>query len=69
MFTLFVNGVPVLKLSGISELPARQGREAWLVADEEGHTIASYQPKKPARPAHRHATESASSHFRSVAAC
>jgi len=45
MFTLFVNGIPALKLSGISEIPARRGRESWLVVDAEGKTIASYQPK------------------------
>jgi hypothetical protein len=60
MFTLFVNGIPVLKLSGISEIPARQGKESWLVVDEEGNTIASYQPRtrnsprRGAKPAPNH---------------
>jgi hypothetical protein len=45
MFTLFVNGTPVLKLSGISEIPARAGEEAWLVVDAKGKTIANYQPR------------------------
>jgi hypothetical protein len=46
MFTLFVNGIPALILAGISEIPARQGRESWQVVDADGRTIASYQPKK-----------------------
>ena len=56
MLTLFVNGIPVLKLNGISEIPARQGEESWRVADEEGKTIASYQPGK-SNP-RRHAAKS-----------
>ena len=70
MFTLFVNGIPVLKLSGISEIPARQGRESWLVVDEEGRTIASYQPKRLGKhsTSKRHASESAYDHLRAIAA-
>lgn len=44
MFILFVNGIPALKLGGISEIPTPQGEEAWRVVDLEGRTIASYQP-------------------------
>ena len=44
MFTLFVNGVPALKLSGIYDIPSPQGEEAWKVVNAEGRTIASYQP-------------------------
>jgi len=45
MFILYVNGVPSIKLGNKSEIPARQGNEAWLVMDAEGRLIASYQPK------------------------
>lgn len=70
MFTLFVNGIPVLKLSGISEIPAPQGNETWEVVDEEGRMIASYHPKKPGKclPSKRHVTEPAYGHLRAVAA-
>ena len=70
MFTLFVNGIPVLKLSGISEIPSPQGKETWQVVDEEGQTIASYRPKKPGKhsPSKRHATESTYGHLRAIAA-
>jgi hypothetical protein len=61
MFTLFVNGIPVLKLSGVSEFPARQGEESWLVMDEEGNTIASYQPRTT-RSSHRHVVEPTQNH-------
>jgi len=70
VFTLFVNGIPVLKLSGISEIPARQGGEAWLVVDTEGRTIASYQPKRLEKcsPPKRHATKPAYDHLQAIAA-
>ena len=70
MFTLFVNGIPVLKLAGISDIPAHQGNETWHVIDEEGRTIASYQPKRleKRQPSKRLATESAYSHLRAIAA-
>jgi len=45
MFTLFVNGIPALRLSGTAEFPARQGSESWQVVDEAGRTIAFYKPK------------------------
>lgn len=57
MLTLFVNGVPALKLSGMSEIPSPQGMEPWRVTDEAGRTVASYQPGRPAKPARRHAAE------------
>lgn len=44
MFTLFVNGVAAIKLGKRSEIPARRGKEPWLVIDENGKTIASYSP-------------------------
>lgn len=44
MFILIVNGVPVLKLGKRSEFPPRQGKEAWMVVDKKGRTIASYHP-------------------------
>ena len=70
MFTLFVNGIPVLKLSGISDIPSPQGKETWQVVDEEGRTIASYQPKTPGRhsTSKRHAAKSAYGHLHAVAA-
>jgi len=45
MFTLFVNGIPALRLSGASEIPAPQGSEEWQVVDEKGQTVAFYKPK------------------------
>ena len=70
MLTLFVNGIPVLKLAELSEIPAPQGNESWQVIDEEGQAIASYQPKKSGKhlPSKRHATESAYGHLRAIAA-
>jgi hypothetical protein len=44
MFILFVDGVPSIKLGKKSEIPDRQGEEAWLVIDTKGRTIASYWP-------------------------
>jgi hypothetical protein len=44
MFILFVNGVPSIKLGKKSEIPARQGKESWLVIDSQGRMIASYWP-------------------------
>ncbi len=70
MFTLFVNGIPVLKLSGISEIPASRGNETWEVVDEEGRTIASYQPKRLGKhpTSKRHTIESGYNHLRAIAA-
>ena len=70
MFTLFVNGIPVLKLAGLSDIPAPQGNEAWQVVDEEGQTIASYQPKRSGNhsSSKRHATKHAYDHLRAIAA-
>lgn len=45
MFTLVVEGIPVIRLQNISEIPSRQGDESWLVIDENRRTIASYSPK------------------------
>ena len=44
MFTLFVNGVAAIKLAKKSEIPARRGKEPWMVVDANGNTIASYSP-------------------------
>ena len=44
MFILYVDGVPAIRLGKISEIPARQGEESWLVIDDKGETIASYWP-------------------------
>ena len=70
MFTLYVNGIPVIKLAGMSEIPAPQGKEAWEVVDAEGRTIASYKPKRLVRctPSKRHAMGSAYEHLRAIAA-
>jgi hypothetical protein len=46
MFILFVDGVPSIKLGKKSEIPARQGKESWLVMDAQGRTIASYWPAR-----------------------
>jgi hypothetical protein len=42
MFTLYVDGVPAIKLGDTSEIPAPQGRESWRVVDAQGKTIAAY---------------------------
>lgn len=44
MFTLLVNGIPAIKLGKKSEIPARRGKESWLVIDANGDTVASYFP-------------------------
>lgn len=43
MLTLYVNGVPAIKLGNPSEIPAAQGEESWRVVDDHGRTIASYR--------------------------
>ncbi|MDP2804911.1 MAG: hypothetical protein Q8O24_03110 [Gallionellaceae bacterium] len=42
MFTLYVDGVPAIKLANTSEIPAPQGIESWRVVDDNGRTIAEY---------------------------
>lgn len=44
MFTLIVNGIAAIKLGKRSEIPARRGKEPWLVVDAHGNTVASYSP-------------------------
>lgn len=44
MFTLFVNGVPAIKLGDLSELPTRKEKESWLVIDAAGKMIDFYFP-------------------------
>jgi len=44
MFTLFVNGIPAIKLGNKSEIPTRQGKESWLVVDADGRMIDFYFP-------------------------
>lgn len=51
MFTLIVNGVAAIKLAKKSEIPARRGKEPWVVIDAAGHTIASYVPHRHERTA------------------
>jgi hypothetical protein len=42
MLTLYVEGVPAIKLGDKSEIPAAQGSESWRVVDAKGKTIAAY---------------------------
>lgn len=42
MLTLYVEGIPAIKLGNTSEIPAPQGNESWRVVDAEGKTIAAY---------------------------
>lgn len=42
MLTLYVNGIPAIKLSDISEIPPPQGNESWRVIDSTGKTVAAY---------------------------
>jgi len=44
MFTLFVNGIPAIKLSNKSDFPYRRGKESWRVVDANGRTIDFYFP-------------------------
>lgn len=50
MFTLIVNGVAAIKLGKKSEIPPRRGKEAWIVIDAFGHTIAAYFPHHAGHP-------------------
>ena len=43
MLTLYVEGIPAIKLSSTSEIPARKGTESWRVVDAAGKTIAAYR--------------------------
>lgn len=43
MFTLYVNGVPAIKLGNVLEIPSPQGEESWRVVDAEGRTVAAYR--------------------------
>jgi hypothetical protein len=43
MFTLYVEGVPAIKLGDKSEIPAKQGKESWRVIDTNGNVIATYR--------------------------
>jgi hypothetical protein len=42
MLTLYVEGIPAIKLGDKSEIPARQGNESWRVIDAQGNVIAAY---------------------------
>jgi hypothetical protein len=42
MLTLYVEGIPAIKLGDKSEIPARQGNESWKVIDAKGNVIATY---------------------------
>jgi hypothetical protein len=42
MFTLYVEGIPSIKLGSETEIPAQQGNESWRVVDADGRTIAAY---------------------------
>ncbi|MFA6015851.1 MAG: hypothetical protein WC742_12365 [Gallionellaceae bacterium] len=42
MLTLYVNGIPAIKLGSKSEIPQRQGDESWRVVDAKGKTVAAY---------------------------
>ena len=42
MFTLFVEGIPAIKLGSTAEIPDRQGDESWQVVDASGSVIATY---------------------------
>ena len=43
MFTLYVEGIPSIKLGSKAEIPAPQGNESWKVVDAEGTVIAAYR--------------------------
>jgi hypothetical protein len=42
MLTLYVEGIPAIKLGDKSEIPAQQGNESWKVLDAAGKVIAAY---------------------------
>lgn len=43
MFTLYVEGIPSIKLASTSEIPPKLGDESWKVLDAEGKVIAAYR--------------------------
>ena len=43
MLTLYVEGVPSIKLGSPAEIPEQHGNEAWRVIDAEGKVIAAYR--------------------------
>jgi hypothetical protein len=43
MFTLYVDGVPAIKLRDTTEIPPKKGKESWRVVDAAGKTIAAYR--------------------------
>jgi hypothetical protein len=43
MFTLYVEGIPSIKLGNKSEIPPKLGKESWKVIDAEGKVIATYR--------------------------
>lgn len=43
MFTLYVEGIPSIKLGSIAEIPPKNGEESWKVVDIEGKVIAAYR--------------------------
>jgi hypothetical protein len=43
MYTLYVEGIPVIKLGSTSEIPATKGIESWKVVDAAGNVIDSYR--------------------------
>ncbi len=42
MLTLYVEGIPSIKLGSRSEIPPKLGDESWKVIDAEGKIIAKY---------------------------
>jgi|GEM_PF-4421947 hypothetical protein len=43
MYTLYVEGVPAIKLGSTSEIPDKEGIESWKVVDAAGNIIDSYR--------------------------
>ena len=43
MYTLYVEGIPAIKLGSTSEIPPKQGIESWKVVDAAGNIIAAYR--------------------------
>lgn len=43
MLTLYVEGIPAIKLGNSSEIPAAHGNESWRVVDAQGIVIAAYK--------------------------
>lgn len=43
MLTLYVEGIPAIKLGSKAEIPELKGEESWHVVDARGRIVARYR--------------------------